>query len=135
MGTAASKKETKTEDSEKVAKQSTVNIGLVNTSENSTIMDNFPLWRTLQIISAIILILLALRWAKKWWKRRGTSKSDEFDKQIVNIITRARQQDPQQLMLQPISQPVAMIPPALAPYPQPADPARQSGYDANYGKH
>ena len=130
MGTAASKKETESEDSETVAEQSTVNIGFVNTSsQNSSIMDNLNLWRSIEIISVIILIILALRWVKKWWKRRGTNKIDDIEKQIQTIVTRVRQPEPTQLMLQP-----AMAPPALPIYPQSADPAR-SGFDQTFSKH
>ena len=129
MGGAASKKETESETSETVAEQSTVNIGFVNTSsQNTAFMDNPTLWRSIEVISAIILIFLALRWIKKWWTRRGTSKLEDIEKQITTIVARVRQPEPAQLMIQP-----AIAQPTLPVY-QPSDPTR-SGYASSFDKH
>ena len=74
--------------STKVASNS-YNIGLVNSTTNNLEDMEFPIWEILEIITAIILILLVIRWCKKFLVKRNMIKDTTKEKRIQEIISRA----------------------------------------------
>ena len=74
--------------STKVASNS-YNIGLGNSTTNNLEDMEFPIWEILEIITAIVMILLLIRWTKKFLVRRNMIKDTTKEKRIQEIINRA----------------------------------------------
>ena len=49
----------------KGAQQQNLDIGLVNIATNESNKNTIPIWEIVDVISALILILLVIRWIKK----------------------------------------------------------------------
>ena len=75
-------------DSTKVDSNS-YNIGLINSTTNNLENMEFPFWEILEIITAIVMILLLIRWIKKFLVRRNMIKDTTKEKRIQEIIKRA----------------------------------------------
>ena len=61
----------------------TVNIGLVNSS--STSFNKIPIWEIVEVVSLIILLILAIRWVIKFINKRKLAKAAKQDRHIQTI--------------------------------------------------
>ena len=51
-------------------KQQNFDIGLVNVATNESTENKIPIWEIVEVVSVVILLLLVIRWIRKWQQKK-----------------------------------------------------------------
>ena len=63
----------------------TINLGIINASSNS-FSESVPIWEIIEIVSLVILILLVVRWNRKWFAKRKAKKTTRQREQMALAV-------------------------------------------------
>jgi hypothetical protein len=78
----------------------TINLGIINASSNS-FSENIPIWEIVEIVSLAILILLVIRWARKWFAKRKMNKTNKQREQMALAVRSTKDIETQPMRLIP----------------------------------
>ena len=78
----------------------TINLGIINASSNS-FSETIPIWEIVEIVSLAILILLVIRWARKWFAKRKMHKTNRQREQMALAVRSTNNIETQPMRLNP----------------------------------
>ena len=72
----------------------TINLGLINTSSTS-FSESVPIWEIVEIVSLLVLLLLVVRWIRKYIVKRKLRKAQKQTRQMAIAVQMQPRPEPQ----------------------------------------